>query len=251
MTGALPPSSSGQTGAVRPLGMLGSIAYAILAIAVQYAVTALVVTAWNAVSPGGVEQLQTIAPTSPVIWFGMMLALPFQIAVLFSAVRERGGFRAYLAVEAPSRAALVFGLGLLAALVPAFDAVTYALGRDVVPSFLIESYRSAKTAGALPALFVAVVVAAPIGEELLFRGFLFRGFASRLGPRPAIVATALAWAVLHVQYDWFGVVQILLIGLVFGYLRLRSSSVLLPMILHAAANLYASVQTVIKVEWLS
>lgn len=236
---------------MRPLGILLSIAYALLAVAAQYGVTALVIAAWNAVSPGGVAQLQDIAPTSPVIWYGTILALPFQIAVLALAVRARGGFRAYLAVEFPSRQALLAGFALLIVFVPAFDVLTYALGRDVVPPFLVETYRASKAAGALPALFAAVAIAAPLWEELLFRGFLFRGFTARLGPLFAVVLTALAWAVLHVQYDWFGIVQILLIGLFFGWMRVQSGSVLLPVILHAAANIYASVQTVIKVEWLS
>ncbi len=53
-------------------------------------------------------------------------------------------------------------------------------------------------------LWLAVVVVTPLGEETLFRGFLYRGWLQ--SPRDAwlvIVVTALFWALIHVQYDWY------------------------------------------------
>ncbi len=91
----------------------------------------------------------------------------------------------------------------------------------MVTAFQLQSYTTAATEGWLPAMAVAAIVIAPAGEEMLFRGFLFRGWA-----RPerfawvAIVAISVVWAGLHVQYDWTGMLQIFVIGLFLGWIRL-------------------------------
>lgn len=235
----------------RPWSIGASVLWAIAAVGVQYAVILLFVTGWGVMS-GQVETLRTITPYSPLVWLASIVAAPAQLAVLALAVRKRGGFIAYLSLAAPDRGSIVLGLASVAVLIPLLDLITYALGREVVPPFLTDAYRAAQGAGALLVLVIAVVIIAPLWEELLFRGFLFRSLSeSRAGPRGAIVFTAAIWAAMHLQYDWFGVAQVFAIGLVFGWLRLRSGSALLIIPLHMAANLVALVETAIKIEWLS
>lgn len=109
-----------------------------------------------------------------------------------------------------------------------------------------------QTAGFLPLLILAVVFAAPVGEELFFRGFLFRGWSeSRLGWRGATLLTAVLWAVIHIQYDWFCVTHIIVGGLMLGWLRYRSGSALLTILLHALMNFIATLEAAVKVELLS
>ena len=49
-------------------------------------------------------------------------------------------------------------------------------------------------------LLFAFVVLAPVGEETLFRGFLYKGIAaSRAGPIGAIMVSSLVFALLHVN----------------------------------------------------
>jgi len=141
---------------------------------------------------------------------------------------------------------------VLAPILVAFDLLTYAFGRDVVPPFMRESYVTAKMAGALPLFFLAVIVVAPLGEEIAFRGFLFRGLSSTwLGVAGTIIVTSAIWALMHVQYDWVEVAQIVLIGLLLGWLRWASGSTLLTILLHMLTNLGATLEAMIKVEWLS
>jgi membrane protease YdiL (CAAX protease family) len=59
------------------------------------------------------------------------------------------------------------------------------------------------------------------------------------------------WAALHIQYDWAGVLQIFVIGLFLGWVRLRSGSTLLTFFLHALFNLEGSVETVLYVKFFS
>ena len=63
-----------------------------------------------------------------------------------------------------------------------YDALTYLFGRDVVTPFQVDTYRTARDAGALPLLWLTFVIVAPVAEEIMFRGFLFRGWVRSAAP---------------------------------------------------------------------
>ena len=95
----------------------------------------------------------------------------------------------------PRRGEVVFGVAAMVALIVVGNVLSWLLGRNLVTPFQLDIYRTAGAAGWLLWLWLAVVVVTPIGEEILFRGFLFRGWLR--SPRdawPVIVVTALLWA---------------------------------------------------------
>ena len=99
---------------------------------------------------------------------------------------------------------------------------------------------------------LGAIVVAPAGEEIMFRGFLFRGWArSERSAWPAIIVISVLWAGLHVQYDWTGVAQIFVIGLFLGWMRWRSGSTLLTFVLHALFNLEGTMETVAQVHFFA
>ncbi len=84
----------------------------------------------------------------------------------------------------------------------------------------------------------------------MFRGFLFRGWVRPgISGIVAIVVITLLWTAMHVQYDWFGMSQVFLIGLLLGWLRWRSGSTTLTLVLHVLANLESSIETMVKAAW--
>ena len=91
-------------------------------------------------------------------------------------------------------------------------------------------------------MFVMLVggcLAAPIMEELLYRGFMFRGWSeSSLGPIGAIVLTSALFGINHTQYDWPDRFWIFLFGLVMCTFRWRSNSTWLTVVVHSAVNIY-------------
>jgi membrane protease YdiL (CAAX protease family) len=116
--------------------------------------------------------------------------------------------------------------------------------REVTPGFMGEVLKSAQADGALWLLVIAFCVAAPMWEEIFARGFLYRGWSeSRLGVAGAIFLSSLAWTSLHLQYDWFFFGEVFSIGLLLGYLRYRTNSTWLTIVLHGINNLAATVQT--------
>ena len=125
-----------------------------------------------------------------------------------------------------------------------WDMVSRLAGREVTPGFMGDVLRSASAEGALWLLLLAFCVAAPITEELFARGFLYRGWSETfLRPAGAIVLSSLVWTALHLQYDWFFLGEVFSIGLLLGYLRYRSGSIWLTILLHGLNNLAAVVQT--------
>lgn len=86
-------------------------------------------------------------------------------------------------------------------------------------------------------------VAAPVFEELFFRGFFFRGIQqSRLGNVGAVLITSFFWSIIHVQYDLPLIIWIFLLGILLGIARARSNSTYLTIALHALLNLIATIQ---------
>ena len=86
-----------------------------------------------------------------------------------------------------------------------------------------------------------MIVAAPVAEELMFRGLLFSRLSrTRLGVAGAVVATAALFAVLHVQYGFPELGFILVDGVFFGVARAATGSVLVPLACHVLGNAYAA-----------
>jgi membrane protease YdiL (CAAX protease family) len=86
---------------------------------------------------------------------------------------------------------------------------------------------------------VMAVGAAPLIEELFFRGFLYP-VLRRFGAVLAVVATSLAFALVHgAQYGWAwpAVLVMFVIGLVLTITRARTGSVAASFLVHVGYNL--------------
>jgi membrane protease YdiL (CAAX protease family) len=181
------------------------------------------------------------------ISLSVIMGLPAVLAALWIAIRfSRTPFADYLALRRPSWTDLVIGVVALFVLVMGWDLLSRATGREVTPGFMGEVLQSARADGALWLLVIAFTVAAPVSEEVFARGFLYRGWSeSFLRPTAAILLSSLVWTALHLQYDWFFFGEVFSIGLLLGYLRYRSNSTWLTVIVHGLNNLAAVVQTIL------
>ena len=95
------------------------------------------------------------------------------------------------------------------------------------PSHLLDARSFAEWLGVV---FVAAV-AAPIVEELFFRGILLHRWARRWGTGPAVVASSVLFAVLH--GEWVGH---FLFGVAMCALYLRTRILWLPILAHSLSN---------------
>ena len=200
--------------------------------------------------PFDLASIKAVASAGTVISLSVMMGLPAVLAVLWLATRmARMPFADYLALRRTSWSNLLIGVAALIVLVAGWDLLSRVLGREIAPGFMVDVLKSAQADGALWLLVIAFAVAAPVTEELMVRGFLYRGWSeSALGPIGAIVLSSLVWTAMHAQYyDWFLFSEVMSIGLLLGYMRYRSNSTWLTIIMHGINNLAATLQSV----WLA
>lgn len=239
------PGSSPQA---LPWGIPATIAWLLLALLLSVLVATGVYGAWQAGGP----LPRTPGYDGAVITIGALTSIPVQVGVLAFAAQMRGWPPAsYLGINMPRCGEIIFAALCVIAIDLFFDLSLYVTGRELVPAFQSEAYQTAKASGWLAPMMLAIVVVAPIGEEIVFRGFLYRGLVRPGREILAIVAIALAWALLHVQYDWLGMAQIFALGLILGWFRWASGSTTLTIVMHVLINCEAMIETAIKVEWLT
>jgi membrane protease YdiL (CAAX protease family) len=232
----------------QPWGIPATIAWLLFAFLASVVVATAVFAAWQ----GDRTSIRPSTYDGVMIAIGALASILVQVAVLAFAARLRRWTPAgYFALNIPKRSEIVFAVLCTVGLMIVFDGLMVVSGRDLVPSFQVEAYQSAKEAGWLLGLMLAIVVVAPVGEEIAFRGFLYRGLVRPGYERLSIVVISLAWALLHIQYDWLGMAQIFAAGLTLGWFRWASGSTTLTVIMHVLINFEAMVETAIKVEWLS
>ena len=114
-----------------------------------------------------------------------------------------------------------------------------AMGVEQTPNFMLNIEYPNRLSIYL--LLFSVMFMAPLIEEVVFRGFLLKGFSKTfMGVEGAVALTSLLWAVMHLQYEFAYVAVIFMIGLVFGYARIKTQSLFVPMTMHMVMNGIAS-----------
>jgi len=174
--------------------------------------------------------LATCATTPTVVGFSL----------LFAWLRKGISIKEYLGIKPVTIGILLRWCLILLVFLVLMDQLTTLLKRPIVPDVMVKAYR---TAGFPPLFWLAVVVGAPLAEEVFFRGFFFKGVLhSRLGSAGAILLTSLCWASVHLQYDLIDITTIFVLGLLFGLARLKCGSIYPSLMMHALMNLLATFQ---------
>jgi hypothetical protein len=113
-----------------------------------------------------------------------------------------------------------------------FNLGSEGLEKNVFPALWASDQAfTAALAGVMgPGLMLLLGLSAGIGEEITLRG--------ALQPKLGITLTSLLFAALHVQYSWYGMLSILVFGLILGMIRQRSSTTA-AILVHALYDLIA------------
>jgi membrane protease YdiL (CAAX protease family) len=84
---------------------------------------------------------------------------------------------------------------------------------------------------------ILIIVAAPLSEEIFFRGFMFAGLRRHLPLWTAAAISALVWGLLHLSGGNLGVaLQLAIFGLLLAWLYDQTGSLWPPIIAHAVNN---------------
>jgi len=87
---------------------------------------------------------------------------------------------------------------------------------------------------ALMIFFVTSSIAAPVFEEIMFRGFLLPSLTRYISVKSAIVISAFIFAIAHLSLS--EVLPLATLGMVLGFVYTRSRNLLAPMLLHSLWN---------------
>jgi uncharacterized protein len=234
---------------MKPWGRWATLGLAFVALFVSQLVALASLSKWYGAPFGHLPDFSGDGVAVSLIIF---VSTPIEVALLVLFAQRCGNAAEYLGFIRPRRGDVLFGVVATVALIVLGNIVSWLLGRTIVTSFQLDIYRTASASGWLTLLWLGVVVATPIGEEAMFRGFLFRGLLQKPRDTTAVIVfTALIWALIHVQYDWYVIGQVCVFGLLLGWLRWVSGSTLLTMLLHGLINFEGMLETFIDLKWFS
>ncbi|MEO7295130.1 MAG: type II CAAX endopeptidase family protein [Candidatus Limnocylindria bacterium] len=83
-------------------------------------------------------------------------------------------------------------------------------------------------------VILAVVILAPIAEEIFFRGVVFNAWLREGGPRWAFIGSSVVFAAIHVSV--VALLPIFLLGLALAWIYQRTGDLLAPIAMHATVN---------------
>ena len=205
----------------------------------------LLAAAFTFIAPDAVALL---APVSPEVRLGVMLGARLLIAVgllvYAEAIRRERDPSADVAFRL--RGALRdagLGVGAVLAALPAVHGVSaltqYVLiewfGRSPEVQWIVKELRRPDLPEAQIVLLVLLaIVAAPVFEEVLFRGFLQGSLRRPLGRWGAIVVSALLFGAIHGTLD--AILPLVVLGVVLAMIHDRARSLVAPIAGHAAFN---------------
>lgn len=158
------------------------------------------------------------------------------VLIIFVSKRKKLSLKDDLGLKVPKLHIILIWLILFVALIY-LDSYLYSLFSDSE----IDSWKDKYSLSEKIIRGFAIVILAPVAEELIFRGILYwRIRQTPLKNIGAIVIPAILFSLIHVQYsDLIALGIIFIDGLFYGLARHYSKSVLLAILLHSLANLGA------------
>ena len=169
-----------------------------------------------------------------------LFSYPFALCLILLIIKLRkpNTLSNYLALKKPGWKSMAIWVGWFCGLMVLTE-IASSLHNQPPSEFMLQLISTAN----IGLVFLVLVVCGPVAEELFFRGFMFRGIAaSKAGTSGAVVLTSLFWAAIHgIQYDWFELLVIIVFGVFLALARLKTGSIVVPLVLHIVNNAIAVV----------
>jgi hypothetical protein len=240
-----------------PWGWTDLLLFAVLALAATFLFSILLAIGFaifgvplsQLQKPGSAEGLFVVA-SQAILFFVLLGYLFVQTRVRFHSpfwrtlgwrsleTRRVRGAWAYLGLIA---------IGLLLALLVQVGSAIFGTKTQLPMEQLFQDRRTALL------LVLMAVLLAPVVEETIFRGYIYPLIARTFGITTGIIATGILFGLLHAPQLWGGWVQIalmVLVGIIFTYVRSVTHTVLGSYLLHVSYNSFISVAFLIGTHGL-
>ena len=190
------------------------------------------------------DAVEKIFLDGDLLSYSFVVAAPIMAALAANVAVQRGRtVSEFLALRRVSTGALLRWLVLSAVIMIIGHVTGSLLGRPTVPDWFVELYP---TIDNLWLFAFSLIIFGPLLEEILFRGLIIRFWLeSPLSHTGVIVLSSLLWTAIHTQYDMFDAFWVFVLGVMLGYSRLSTRSVLTPLVIHAGWNTVAVAQLIV------
>jgi len=213
--------------------LLPTLGFILLYFALQGVSTAVIIAATQGAST-------TPEPIS-IIW-GLLASAVIQLSLMGQYIRKDGRAAA-LGLHDFGKIQLHKASGLAILLVAAAMAFNFVYATYIIPGVDMQADMAKilasiqRTPLNLVTMFLALTVAAPVVEELLFRGFLQNALTKYVPIWGAILLSSFLFALVHLQP--YAIPGLMSLSIAFGYLYYRTGSLRTNIILHMANNVFA------------
>jgi len=132
--------------------------------------------------------------------------------------------------------AKIIGLVAIGAIAIQTGFISPIVNQIPMPEFMKQIFLEfAKQKGIFS--FIAIVFAAPILEELIFRGIILDGLLRRYSPVKSILLSSALFGIIHLNpWQFIGAMTL---GIFSGWVYYRTNKLILSIIIHFANNLFA------------
>ena len=180
------------------------------------------------------------------------------VVLVIAVLVRRLSIASYMAWTVPRPHDVLIAVGAALVVIFGIGVLDYVLNGGTSIGVDAGAYRQYLAAGGTPLGFLlnsyGAWIYAPIVEETVFRGFLWRGLAaSRLGNWGAWLLTSVFFVVSHTVYyaNPGAIIAVAIVGPTMGLVRWRTGSSTACMITHCLFNLWthAGAMLVVAVGW--
>ncbi|MEB8346812.1 type II CAAX endopeptidase family protein [Flavobacteriaceae bacterium KMM 6898] len=167
--------------------------------------------------------------TSTLLFEILAMGIPFLIVTrIIKKKASRKSFKLVLKNKRIIPFIIAAGVALLLGVVSPITSLI-----PMPESIKIEFIKAASQTGIIT--FIYMVIAAPILEELIFRGIILDGLLKKHSPIISILISSVLFGIVHLS-PWSFVTG-LIMGIFTGWVYYKSKSLLATIIIHASANI--------------
>lgn len=163
------------------------------------------------------------------------LAIPVLLAAL---IRGRNDWRSAIALKPADRMPSALWLFVFVFAMPVYLFVASYAIRFFYPDFRTWFFVPGDLRGMILS-FVAVVIMAPIAEELFFRGWIFTSLRKSFRASTAVIVTALLFAMAHTDGGLIYPLAVFIPGLAMTFIRQWTGTIRASIGAHALYNAWA------------
>ncbi len=214
-------------------GLLPTIGFIILYFTLQGLCSVLIMASTSDMST---------EPSSIAIISALVASAVIQLALMWLYLRKNDRIE-LLGLHDFGKIPLYKATGLAFLLVVAAMIFNFLYAQYIIPGIGMQDEMKkiladiARTPLNMAVMFVAIAIAAPVVEELLFRGFLQNALTKYVPVWGAIILSSFLFSLVHLQP--YAIPGLMSLSIAFGYLYHRTGSLRTNILLHMANNAFA------------